>query len=178
MKMTLEELRLLPQKDIKAYVLMKKPNAKAPKKWENKTKCMAWAEKTLNGEAKVEKPKKEVKPKAKAENKVKKEKAEASDQVVRPISGAGQLRRKAIVKMLQNEFCTALELADKTKVKYKSILDDIHAIKHGRGKLASLVPEGFVLIAVRRGQSKVYRICEAKKQEAVEKEIEETIEIA
>ena len=171
MKMTLKELSSLPQKDIKAYVLMKKPGTKAPKKWENKTKCMAWAEKALNDEAPVE-AKKEVK------KTVKKEKTEASDQVVRPISGAGQLRRKAIVKMLEKEFCTALELSDKTGVKYKSILDDVHAIKHGRGKLDSLVPEGFVLIAIRRGPSKVYRICEAKNQEAVEKEIIETIEIA
>jgi hypothetical protein len=160
--MTIKELKMLTMKDIKAYVLMKSPGAKAPKKWQDKTKCLAWAEKALDGNAELKKStvKKGSKiPKAKARR-------------VKKASGdrLGKLRRLTIVTSLRTQPSTALELAKEFGVKYKTVLDDIHAIRHERAETVYM-KDGEVLSDVRLGKTKAFFICkkenELKKKQSV-----------
>lgn len=171
MNMTIKELSTLTMKDIKAYVLMKKPGTKAPKKWQDKTKCLAWAEKSLKSgapDSPVKAPKKEAKVNSKAKPKPKKDK--------KVVERLGKARRHEMVKSLRTTQSTALELSVELKVKYKTVLDDIHAIRHERAEEVYL-KDGEVLSDVRIGKPKAFFVCQKAQEEKKQQSTLKTIEL-
>ena len=169
--MTIKELSTLTMKDIKAYVLIRKPGTKAPKKWQDKTKCLAWAEKTLDSN--VELKKSTVKP----GSKIPKPKAKKVDNRNGGAHVTGKVRRHSIVSSLRAEPMTADELARDNGSKYKSVLDDVHAIRHERASEVYL-KDGEVLSDARLGKTKVFFVCKKDAIEAKKKSILKSIELA
>lgn len=161
--MTRKELSLLTQKQIKEYVKLKKPGLKVPKKWADKESALNWVEKNMD--VKVE-PKKEVKEKP------------AIKSGPRTKTGHGEAieRRYGIVSLLRSESCTVLELANRFGIKYKSMLDDLHAVRHGRGDHQYL-KEGQVLIGVNVGKTRVFKVSTNSAAEKDAADIKETIQI-
>jgi len=178
--MTIKELSTLTMKDIKAYVLMKKPGAKAPKKWQDKSKCLAWAEKTLGAKKEVSKveAKPGKKPKPVKKKTVKKDSKPVKKKTVKKDSKptSGLQRRVEIAKLLRTDKCTALELSSQFSVKYKGILDDVHAIRHSRGG-EQILKDGEVLSDIRLGKTKVFFICKKDRVDSLRKSIESNIEL-
>lgn len=160
--LTMKELGGLTQKQIKEYVRLQKPGAKAPKKWKDKTSALKWAEETLAGKApKVAKTAKVTK---KAPGKTLK-------------MGSGIERRQAMVLLLKKEPCTSDELVKKFKVKYKGVLDDVHAIRHGRGKTDYLKKDER-LVGVKSGYCKIFFICNKKDENKRTEKILKSLEAA
>jgi hypothetical protein len=159
--MTRKELSNLTMKQIREYCVMKGAK-KVPKKWQDKTTALDWVDKNLNvkPEVKKEQPKAE-KPK------VKKEKSD---------NRAAIQRRVKMTEMLRQSPCVALELKDKFGNEYKSILDDLHAIRHNRNGFEYL-DEDEILIGVFVGRVKVFQIVKKSKAEKAAEQIKTEIQV-
>lgn len=170
-EMTLKELSFCTQKQIKDYVKTKRPELVVPKKWTDKKAALAWVEKhVMNGE-KIEVVKEAKKSAKKAPSKVVKKEAKESKK-----DRSGIARRLKMADRLRSENCTTTELSGYEGVPYKGVLDDLHAIRHGRAGVAFL-KEGEVLASVRLGRTKMFFICKTSKQEAESKKLVESYKI-
>lgn len=165
--MTRKELSLLTMKQIREYAVMKGAK-KVPKKWQDKPTALDWVEKNLNvkAEAKKEAPKAE-KVKAEKPKKEKKDKQNGRQAII---------RRHAMVQKLLESPCTANELQAFFGNEYKSVLDDLHAIRHNRAEHEYLAADE-VLIGVFIGRSKAFQIVKKNKAEKVAEQIKEEIQI-
>lgn len=159
-KMTRKELSFLTQKQLKEYAQMQGAT-KIPKKWQDKETALNWLEKNLG--TKAETPKKEVKKTVKKEG------------TGKP-SGSAVARREKFVVLLRKEPCSAVELSEAGGNAYKSVLDDMHAIRHSRAEVFYL-EENEVLIGVNLGKSKAFRICKASEAEKVTTQMKEEIKL-
>lgn len=173
MKMTQKELSFLTMKQIREYAVMQGAK-KVPKKWKDKLTALAWVEKNLENTSEVKTSKSTKKPaKAVSVKPAKKKTAR---------KGNAMDRRENMVELLKKEAMTATELADKFGIKYKSVLDDMHAIRHNRNsnQVANRIylKNDEVLLGVYINKVKVFQVCKKTQAKKVEIEIKEKITVA
>lgn len=141
MKMTMNELQHLTQKQLKEYAKMQKPEIKVPVRWTDKKVALLWIEKNIQTST----VKVAEKPNASFKTKV-------------MIKGSAIKRRQEIVKfLLENPQQETAAIADKFGKTKKSIADDLHAIKHNRNNLQYLKADQKLDFA-RSGQNKLFFI--------------------
>lgn len=172
-KMTRKELSMLTQKQLREYAVMKGAT-KVPKKWADKTAALNWLDKNgLSAGAKVS-AKKVLAPTKVASIKPKKKETKKT--------GSAIARREAMVALLKTEPCTVEELAAKFGNKYKSVLDDLHAIRHNRNtnhvSNRIYLKNDEVLVGVFVGKSKAFQICKSDKADKVSEKIKKEITLA
>lgn len=151
--MTRKELSLLTMKQIREYAVIKGAT-KVPKKWQDKGKALDWVEKNVKVTAK----------------KVTKKKATSKD------DKQAIARRHGMVLKLRKEECTVSELKDNFKNEYKSVLDDLHAIRHNRGG-EDYLEKDEILLGVYIGKCKVFKVVKAKNEDSAKNDIKNNIKV-
>ena len=164
--MTRKELSNLTMKQIIEYCVMKGAK-KIPKKWQDKTTALDWVDKNLG--AQVEKKKEPTKA---AAVKTGKKSSGSKDRADRQAIA----RRHGMVKELLKGPCTANELQQLFGNEYKSVLDDLHAIRHNRNEEGYLEKDE-VLIGIYVGRCKAFQVVKKSVEKKVTEQIKEELVI-
>lgn len=170
MDMSVKELSLLTMKQIREYAVMKGAKS-VPKKWTDKPTALSWVEKNLG--SKAEPKKEEVKKSTKKEAKPKTAKAPKEKKNKEDLVAIA--RRLEIVGMLRSSPCSSSELVTSMGNTYKSILDDLHAIRHNRK--FDYIKDDEVLLGTYVGKQKAFQIVKKKDKDKKEAKLKEEIVI-
>lgn len=169
-----KELSLLTMKQIREYAVIKGAK-KVPRKWQDKTKALDWVEKNLSLKVEAKKEPTKTATKKKTTKKVVAKKS-TKDKAKRKLEDKQAVfRRQKMVEILRKETCTALELKDKFGNEYKSVLDDLHAIRHNR--VETYIKDDEMLLGTRIGRYKAFQVIKKKNKDKVEEKIQNEITI-
>lgn len=160
--LTKKELQHLTMKQLREYAVMKGAK-KVPKKWTDKPTALKWLEKNLSI-----KPAKAASIKPTTKPKKKKTGGKDDRQAI--------ARRHGMVIELRKNPCTTLELKDMFGNEYKSVLDDLHAIRHNRNE-EDYLDKGELLVGVYIGRSKVFQIIKTNNEEKAMENLKQSIEV-